>query len=187
MPKKILRHEPFSVTEPPIEVIDDAGKTLLIMPQAQILRQRLRHRTVLVCLRNAKGLLYLFKRPIITPGEQRRDAWVPAAHGPVFAGESCYDAGARLLEQVFGLFDVELFEAATFSQSATSPEGNSTVTLFLSARTSAIPRLSDQDNPEGLFVDQEEFRAITYNYPYMVTPFWNQVIPYFFPDPLQYT
>ena len=180
MPKKTPHHEIPAAPEAHIEVIDDNGKTLLIMPQMQVLRQKLRHRTVLVSLRNARGLLYIFKRPIITPGELHRDVWVPAAHGAVFARESCHEAGTRLLKQVFGFSDVELVETATFSQSPTSPEGNIAVTLFLSARTSAIPRLSDQDGAEGMFVDREEFRALTHNYPYMVTPFWNKVIPYFF-------
>ena len=188
MPKKKLRRNDSLTSEPQIEIIDDAGKTLLIMPQSHAVRQRLRHRTVLVCLRNAKGLVYLFKTQAIPSDESKGDVWVPAAHGRVFAGESRHAAATRLLEQSFGVSGVDLFEAAMFSSPTTEGFGNITVTLFLTAKTSVIPRSSDQDGSEGIFVDSEEFNAIAHTYPHMLTPFWNQTVPYLFlPDPRAHT
>ena len=116
-------------------------------------------------------------------GEQQGDVWLPSAYGCVWAGESCLAAGSRLLDEVFGISGVELLEVAKFSEPATSGWGNTAVTLFLSAKTSAIPRLGEHGGLEGIFVDREEFRAITRDYPHMLTPPWNQAIPYFFlPD-----
>ncbi|SBV94284.1 hypothetical protein KL86DPRO_10672 [uncultured delta proteobacterium] len=163
-----------------IEVLDDEGKPLLIMPQGQALRQKLRHHTVLVCLRNARGHIFLHKKTAAGSGDAQGEAWLPAAHGRVVAGESRYGAGIRLLDHVFGISGVELFEAATFKQPAGGLAGNAVTTLLLTAKTSIIPRLRDQEASDGIFVDREEFRAIMRDYPHMVTPLWSLALPYFF-------
>ncbi|MCC8193180.1 MAG: hypothetical protein LIP28_00825 [Deltaproteobacteria bacterium] len=179
MPKQKRQKLP-ETGEPDIEVIDLDGNPLLVMPLSQVLRQKLRHRVVLVCLRNAKGLIYLFKRPSSASGPPG-EAWFPAAYGRVWAGESRYAAGTRILERVFGISGVEIYETASFSESAISPAGNVEATLFLTAKTSALPRLEELEGTDGIFVDREEFRAIIRDYPHMVTPLWNLALPYFFP------
>lgn len=178
--------------EPGIEVVDNAGEALLIMPRDQVLRQKLRHRTVLVCLRNTGGGIFLYKKHSASSGatlsvssdpgpvDDSGDHWLPAIHGRVLAGEARYDAGERLLGQVFGIAGLELFETARFSGAQSGLAGNVETTLFLTAKTSAIPWMRNNEVQEGLFVDQEEFRAILRDYPHMLTPLWNLALPYFF-------
>lgn len=168
-----------------IEVIDVAGKPFLVMPQEQVLRQRLRHRAVLACLRNTKGRIFLYKKNIAAAAEGSNDIWLPALHGRVMAGESRYDAASRLLETQLGITGLELFEVARFTQPASGPAvnliENIETTLFLTAKTSAIPRLREHEGQEGMFVDEEELRAILRDYPHMLPPLWNPALPYFFP------
>lgn len=180
MPRTPLKKTLPPVVDGVIEVLDDEGKTLLIMPQGQAIRQKLRHHTVLVCLRNARGHIFLYKKTAASSDAQG-ETWLPAAHGRVVAGESRYGAGIRLLDHMFGISGVELFEAATFKQPVEGPVSNAVTTLFLTAKTSTIPRLRDQEASDGIFVDREEFRAIMRDYPHMVTPFWSLALPYFFP------
>jgi|GEM_PF-3062802 len=176
MAAKTNRKPPL-VPEPGVEVIDAAGRTLLVMPREQVFRQGLRHRAVLVCLRNTQGGIFLHKKASAGDGGE---TWFPAVHGLVLAGESRHDAAIRLLGVELGISGLEMFEAARFALSASGPAENVETTLFLTAKTSALPRLSEPEVHEGMFVDQEEFKAILRDYPHMLPPLWSQILPYFF-------
>lgn len=164
------------VAETGVEIIDGAGRTLLVMPREQVVRQRLRHRTVLVCLRNMQGAIFLHKKMSAGDGGE---AWLPAAHGHVLAGESRHDAAVRLLDRELGISGLEVSETARFAP-AYGSAGNAEATLFLTAKTSALPRVPEPESQEGMFVDQEEFKAILRDYPNMLPPPWNLALPYFF-------
>lgn len=172
-----INRKPSLVPEPGVEIIDAAGSALLVMPREQALRQRLRHRIVLVCLRNTRGGIFLHKKSSAGDGGE---TWLPAVYDLVLAGESRQDAAVRLLGAEFGISGLEVFEAARFAQPASGPVGNVEATLFLTAKTSALPRLPELDNQEGMFVDQEEFKAILRDYPHMLPPLWSFALPYFF-------
>jgi isopentenyl-diphosphate delta-isomerase len=172
------RQTAHPLLEPGVTVIDDMGKDLLIMPENQVARQKLRHRTVLVALRNLHGHVFLYKSA--AGSDQQGETWLLAVHGRVLAGESRYDAALRLLGETFGITELELYEAAQFSQPETEPAGNAETTLFLTAKTSALPRMHTQDPLDGMFVDREELRAIIRDYPHMVTSLWSLALPYFF-------
>lgn len=169
--------KPLLAPEPGVEIIDAAGKTLLVMPREQVLRQRLRHRAVLVCLRNTRGGIFLHKKYSAGDGGE---TWLPAVHGLVLAGESRLDAAVRLLSAELGISGLEVSEVARFAQSASGSAENVETTLFLTAKTSALPRLPEPESHEGMFVDQEEFKAILRDYPHMLPPLWNLALPYFF-------
>lgn len=164
-----------------MEVLDDEGKTLLIMPQRQVIRQRLRHHAVLVSLRNADGHIFLYKKTVASSGNAQGGTWFSAAYGQLVAGESRLDAGMRLLHSVFGISGVELFEVARFRQPVENPGGNPITTLFLTAKTTIIPKLREEEASEGIFVDKEEFRALMRDFPHMAPPLWNLALPYLFP------
>lgn len=155
-----------------IEVVDNGNRPLLIMPQRQVLRQHLRHRSVIVCLRNLAGDIFLHKRSV---PEKHGGLWTLAASGRVLAGESRYAAAERCLETEQGITRLELVEAASIPPS--SATRNAETTLFLTARTSAIPQAA-----EGIFVDREEFRAILRDFPHMVTPFLHLAGSYIYPS-----
>lgn len=176
MAAKTNRKPPL-VSEPGVEIIDAAGNTLLVMPREQALRQRLRHRLVLVCLRNTRGGIFLHKK--ISAGDGG-ETWFPAVHDLVLAGESRHDAAVRLLGAELGISGLEVSEAARFTQPPSGPAGNVETTLFLTAKTSALPRLPEPENQGGMFVDQEEFKAILRDYPHMLPPLWSLALPYFF-------
>ena len=177
--KRLKATQLFS--EASIAVMDAVGNDLLIMPETQIVRQKLRHRTVLVALRNTHGHVFLYKSSAAGSGsDQQGEVWLPAVHGRVLADESRHDAALRLLGETLGIAELELFEAARFSHSEIGHVENVETTLFLTAKTSALPRMRTQDSLDGMFVDKEELRAIIRDYPHMVTPFWNLALPYFF-------
>lgn len=176
---KTSEHSLETLPDVALEVADDAGKTLLVMPRGHVLRQKLRHKAVLVCLRNIHGHIYLFKSPTALPGT-RGDVWAPAVFGRVQAGESRYTAAQRLLETELGIRDLALFEKGTFTPEMTEQAGNVIVTVFITVKTSAIPRLAGHDTQDDMFVDREEFRAIMRDYPHMLAPFWNRAVSYFF-------
>ena len=179
MPAAARRLNTTVANESGIEILDNAGKTLCIMPEGPAMRQKLRHRAVLVCLRNAQGHIFLYKKTAASPADLQGDIWLPAVYGRVLAGEARYDTGERLLEQMFGISGVDLFKAATFRQPAAE---NADTTLFLTARTSSMPRVNEREASDGMFVDREEFRAIMRDFPHMATPLWSLVLPYIFPS-----
>lgn len=180
MPAPLDRRNTPPLPEATIAVIDAEGNDLLFMPEPQVIRQKLRHRTVLVVLRNTRGHVFLYKSTTGSGQELQGETWLPAVHGRVLAGESRYDAALRLLDATLGVTELELYEAARFSPPDTAPVGNVETTLFLTAKTSALPRLDTQDPLSGMFVDKEELRAVIRDYPHMVTPLWGLALPYFF-------
>lgn len=164
--------------QPDIEVIDAAGSPLLVMPQDQVLRQKLRHKTVLVCLQNVRGNIFLYKPMAETSG----DMWLPGVYGRVFAGESRHDAAIRLLDHGLGITGLDIAATARFTELTPGTVENVDITLFLTAKTSAIPRPREQEGREGMFVDREELRAIARDYPDMLPSFWTPALAYFFAD-----
>jgi hypothetical protein len=152
-------------TDDLIEIIDEAGRPLLVMPQRLAIRQNLRHKRILVCLCNPAGDIFL---------HPRGGLWDLAASAPVLAGESRYDAAQRCLDEALRIRGVELFETAKIIPPA--PKDHVDVTLFLTAGTSAIPRTR-----EGMFVDKEECQAMLRDFPHMVTPFLRLALPCLYP------
>lgn len=160
-----------------LEVTDTPGKPLLIMPQEQVLRHKLRHKAVIVCLRNARGQIFLHKHPP-QAATAHSGLWNLAASGKVFAGESCYDAALRCLETELGVTDLELHAAARFE--ASPQTDNAQTTLFLTTKSSVLPCISEYGQQNGMFVDQEELGALLRDFPHLVTPLLQLALPYLF-------
>lgn len=151
-----------------LEVTDNAGKPLLIMPETQVYRHKLRHKGVIVCLRNPRGQFFLYKRPQQASVPYGK-LWIFAASGKVLAGESYYDAALRCLEEGLAITGLELTEVTRL---APSPQtGNAETALFVTARNSILPRVPEPGVPNGTYVDQEELRALLKDFPHTVTPF----------------
>ncbi|MDL2209970.1 NUDIX domain-containing protein [Desulfovibrio sp. OttesenSCG-928-O18] len=171
MALSLLRRKKNVPPDNVIEVVDGGNKPLLLMPERHVLRQNLRHRAVIVCLRNLAGDIFLHKRPA---PDKHGELWSLAASCRVLAGESRHAAAERCLEAEQGIRDLELIEVASIPSSPATR--NAEATLFLTARTSAIPQAG-----EGVFVDREELRAILRDFPHMVTPFLSLAAPYIYP------
>lgn len=146
----------------PVEVIDASGRPLMIMPLASVVRQNLRHKAVIVCLRDAKGRMFVHKRPPES-GPAHAGTWTAAAGGPVLEGESFHDAAERLLAEDLGLENLEKTEVDRLPSSQFT--GNRVTAVFLTGKTSAMPRVN-----EGMYVDREELMAILRDYPHLTTP-----------------
>lgn len=164
------RHKKNTPPDTFVEVLDNENKPLLIMPQHQAVRHNLRHRGVAVCLRNLTGHIFLHQRPV---SEAHGGQWNLAASGRVLAGESCYAAAERRLEEELGITGLQLFETTAIPASPAT--GNVAVALFATMKTSAIPKAQ-----EGIFVDREELRAILRNFPHMVTPLLHAAVPHLY-------
>ena len=150
-----------------IEVIDAANRPLLHMPLELIRRQSLRHKAIAVCIRNKHGHIFLHKHPEEGPPEHTGQ-WNFSATGHVLAGESCYGAAKRRLYESLAVTGIELHNVGTIA--ASSITKNAEVSLFLSAKTAAIPQLREQDFWDGMFVDKEEFTALARDFPHLVSP-----------------
>lgn len=163
------------VPEAFLEVADAFGKPLLIMPREHVLRQKLRHKAVAVCLRNACGNIFLYKAQY-RAATHYGGLWNLAAFGEVLAGESFYDAAERRLAEEIAVTGVELHETARL---APSPQtGNAETAIFLTTKNSMLPRYDSRQN--GMFVDRDEIRALLRDFPHMVSPFLRQALPYLF-------
>ena len=172
--KRYTKHE---IPEVSVEVLDNTNTVLLVMPLKQVLRQKLRYRVVLVSLRNGRGEVFLHKRSV-SHLESHIGLWNLAASGPVLAGESRYMAAARRLEEELGISGIELHEAARIAP--TLMTDNTELTLYISSKNSAIPRMKPEEAHEGMFVDREEIRAIMRDFPHMITPHLHLAQPYLF-------
>lgn len=164
-----------------LEVTDTGGKSLLIMPEEQVLRHKLRHKGVIVCLRNLRGQVFLYKRP--QSAVPHGGLWSFAASGRVYAGESFYDAAERRLEEELAITGLDLAEVARLEPSPQT--GNAETALFLTARSSVLPRVPEPGMQTGMYVDQEELRALLRDYPHMVTPFLPLVASHLFTNSLR--
>ncbi|CAK7032304.1 MAG: hypothetical protein DELT_00410 [Desulfovibrio sp.] len=160
-----------------LEVADDAGKPLLVIPEEQVLRQKLRHKGVIVCLRNLQGRVFLYRRPQSTT-VRHSGLWSLAASGRVIAGESFHAAAERHLAHELSITDIDMAEVARLAPSVQT--GKAEAAIFLTARTSILPRIPDYSPQTAMFADQEELRALLRDFPHMVTPFLQLVLPYLF-------
>ncbi len=164
MPRKTVL--PSDTGQEPLEVLDSAGKPLLIMSRDSVLRQKLPHKLALVCLFDGDGRVYIHKRSRgkpVYPG-----MWNISAAGHVRAGEAPLDAALRELERELGIRGLEL----TLVVAATaSPETeNAAVWLYRTNRISVVPRPDPQEIEEGMFVDCDELEAMIRDLPGLLAP-----------------
>lgn len=151
-----------------VEVVDAKGKPFLVMPQRQALRQNLKRRSIVVCLRNLAGKIFLHKSQ---PVEGQGATWGLAASGAVLAGESRLEAAERLLQAELGIVRLDMEEHGFMPP--TPGSGNVETILFVTAKTSAIPH-----SPDGMFVDREELKAILRDFPHMAAPYLHHTATY---------
>ena len=149
-----------------VDVVDANNRLLMVMPLAEVHRQSLRHRSVLVLVYDPQGKLYLQKRSAqkkVYPG--RFDL---SATGHVRAGEALADAAARELYEELGL------TAPSLTLLDTAPASRETnfefVTLFSAGRIGEPPRPNPGEVSGGMFVDAAELAALARDYRDWLTP-----------------
>ena len=84
-----------------VDVIDDAGRTIGVVPRAQMRAQRLPHRCVYVLVFNGKGELFIHLRTAtkdVYPGH-----WDACIGGVLAAGESFARGAVREVQEELGI------------------------------------------------------------------------------------
>ncbi len=164
--KKALRMDDAGQEKELLEVLDQSGKPFLVMHRDGVLRQRLRHRVALVCLRDPEGRIYVHKRA------RGRSAyaglWNVSASGRVLAGEARHDAALRELAEELGISGLELTLTARIEPSAATD--NAEISLYCTHFVSAVPRPNPDEIEQGMFVDRDELDALVRDMPHLLTP-----------------
>ena len=148
-----------------VELTDSADRPLLVVPRAHIRRFGLGRRVVLVALRDAGGKIYVQQRGHdrdLLPG-----FWDLSATGHVHAGEAREDAAWRELEEEIGIRRVRLVRLAEYAQDAA---GASFSTLYLAGPAFEPPVPNPAEVSGGIFLDEDELRALAACDPDCVTP-----------------
>lgn len=94
-------HGPGDQAGPFVEVLDERGRAVAVMPVAEARRQLLRHRTVAILLYDEAGRLFLRRRDATKNHAAGR--WDTSARGAAHCGESLQDAATRILEAGLGI------------------------------------------------------------------------------------
>ena len=129
-----LTETPAAATEPLVEVLDLARRTVAVMPAGEARRQKLCHRTIAILLYDEAGRLHLRKRDGVRG--QPRDRWDTSVRAAVHAGESLLDAATRALEAELGIHAERM---RLILELPASPENNNE---FLHVFTLTRPELS---------------------------------------------
>jgi len=145
-----------------VEVLDQRGRPLLLMPKQTAQAQDLPHRVALALLRESGGRLWLARRPGHTP--DKPPCWDFSARGPVPAGEAGTSAAARLLQAALGLPDLQPVRRAALPPLAF--EGARRCILFTAVRRGG--QVSSRG--EGMFVDQDELAGLAEHFPDLLSP-----------------
>lgn len=95
----MLEYEPQPLPGPLVEVLDEAQRVVAVMPEPEVVRQKLVHRAMAILIFDDQGRLSLRrgKKKATSTGR-----WDVPVRGPVLAGESVQDAASRALTATFG-------------------------------------------------------------------------------------
>jgi len=145
-----------------VEILDQQGRPLLLMPKQTALARDMPHRMALVALRERGGRLWLARNPKQTPDTPH--CWDFSARGQILAGEARASAAARLLEEALGLSDAQPLPQAVLPPLAF--EGARQCILF-----TAVQRGEQvASKGEGMFVDKDELDGLAEHFPDLLSP-----------------
>ena len=149
-----------------VEVTDSFDQPLLLVPRSLALRRRLSRRIVQVCLKDARGRIFLQKR---SPSLHRQPGlWDISVTDEVFAGEATEGAALRALQNALGIVvpRLRLLSALPYTD-AYGARLNASCYVAGPVRTHPQPdptRVSD-----GMFVDEDELRGLMSQQPELLT------------------
>ena len=160
-----------------LEVFDDKGKLLMLMPQENILKQKLRCRMVLVAIKDRDERVLLCKYT-----EQHSTypkLWDISASGYLLPGESFLDAALRAVTLRF-MHSEKDFSPAMHIQP--SPENNNReLALFRNRPGFYYPQIrSEGEVHQTMFVDEEELTALLREMPEFISPDLRLAVEYIF-------
>ena len=159
-------HTPYvglpEIADSLVEILDQRGRPLLLMPKQTALVKNMPHRVALVSLRDRGGRQWLAHPRRSKPGKPRCLDF--SARGQVLAGEAQADAAARLLHETLGLADAKAVQRAVLPPLAS--EGACRFTLFTAVQRSGQASFET----EGLFVDADELAGLAEHFPDLLSP-----------------
>jgi 8-oxo-dGTP pyrophosphatase MutT (NUDIX family) len=145
-----------------VEILDQHGRPLLLMPKHTALAWNMPHRVALVSLRERNGRLWLTRRLQKQP--DKPSCWDFSARGQILAGEAQASAAARLLEEALGLRDAQPVPQTVLPPLAC--EGTRQCILFTAVqRGGQAPAQRD-----GMFVDKDELAGLAEHFPDLLDP-----------------
>jgi len=145
-----------------VEILDQRGRPLLLMPKQAALARNMPHRVALVILRERGGRLWLARRARQKPDSARY--WDFSARGQVLAGEARASAAARLLHEALGVPDAQPVLHAVLPPLAF--EGVRQCTLFTAVRRGGQASF----RTEGMFVDKDELAGLAEHFSDLLSP-----------------
>lgn len=149
-----------------IEVTDSFDQPLLLTPRSLALRRRLPRRIVQVCLKDAKGRIFLQKRSRSLPHQP--GLWDISVTDDVFAGEATEGAALRALQNALGIVvpRLRLLSALPYTD-AHGARLNASCYVTEPVRTH--PQLDPARVSDGMFVDEDELRGLMSQQPELLT------------------
>ncbi len=160
------KHAFSPVDDELIEILDENGRSFMLMPRKQAMQQQLPYRVALVVLRNRENKVYIHKRAAHT--KSYSGLWSVSASGAAKAGEAMEDAALRELREELGVNGIQLYQMAEIAASAQTDW--SRVFLFLSQPANVIVNPAPEEISEGMFVDPDELSAMIRQMPELLTP-----------------
>jgi hypothetical protein len=147
-----------------LEVLDEKGTPLLLMPRPSVLRQNLPRRTALAALRDREGKIYL-RRP--QGRKSMAGLWDISAARLILACESAYDAAMRAMRETLGLEPSRLENRGEI-RACPDTDWNH-ILLFVSAPSVALVNPPPGEACDGMFVDREELEALRRHMPELLS------------------
>lgn len=140
-----------------VEVTDSFDTPLLLVPRSLALRRRLPRRVVQVCLKDARGRIFLQKR---APELRRQPGlWDISVTDEVFAGEASEGAALRALESALRIVAprLRLLSALPYTD-AHGAQLNAS--CYVAGPVRARPQPDPSRVSDGMFVDEDELRGL---------------------------
>lgn len=161
-------YPPIPHAEELIEVIDASDKPFLLMPKAEVLRQGLPHRGVVVAVRSGKKRILVSKQALANAD----GTWELSAHTRIRAGESRLDAALRALSRHESMDIAQLHYAASKASNfpATTLFERQHITLYIADIATAPNISSPSQETDRMFLDKDELQGMSTHFPEMLSP-----------------
>lgn len=148
-----------------MEVMDQLGRVLAAMPVAEVRRQQLCHRSVIILLYDEAGRLFLRKRP--GRRGQGPERWDVPVRSPVFRGESLQDAATRAMEATLGIHAERMRLVQAMAPSLEN--GNEFLHVFSLARPEGSTIQGQLGEADNYFFGPEELRCLLRDFSELVS------------------
>jgi len=148
-----------------VEVVDRLGRVLAAMPEAEVRRQQLCHRSVVILLYDEAGRLLLRKGLGLRGQGPLR--WDLPVHSPVLRGDALLDAATRVLDATLGIHAERMRLVQAIAPSLEN--GNEFQHVFSLARPEGGSTLGQLGEDDAYFFGPEELRCLLKDFSELVS------------------